>query len=221
MVHPGLGKLARVVDGFGRIVDGQRLHGDDLKRRPTGGLTHLSEFGDMACECLGLNPGRDPAVAIFDRPAQGVGGCSPDIDRGANRSGPKQQGLSVGLDHVVLKALPQQGQDAVADRPSTGMIDAQGLELFLHPAGADAEPQAAAGQLLDGRHQLGRLQRQAVGQEQDGRAQADAPGGGGQKAEGSHWIEKTALGKSLRNAVRHIGLGRNGQMFVQPQRIES
>ena len=74
---------------------------------------------------------------------------------GALRPRAEQERLAVRLDHVVragaVEAAAQEGERLVGDRAAPAAIDAERAELGLHPAHADAESQAPARELLQGR----------------------------------------------------------------------
>ena len=73
----------------------------------------------------------------------------------------------------------QHGDVFVGARRSVLEGCADGLELFLQPAHADAEQHAPAGHCVERRHLLGRDDRTVLGQDEDAGAELDGLGAGG------------------------------------------
>ncbi len=132
--------------------------------------------------------------------AEGGRGLKRNFCPLASTSGAGEAGIEEG-ERLVRNASP---------RPP---VDAEGLKLRRHPADARADDQAIAAEFLDRRDLLGRRQRCAVGQNQDGEAQGDArrdPGEPGERRQGVHIAPAAALGV----------VWRDGEVIGSPDRFD-
>ena len=75
-MDPDGSECSCIIDRTWRIVERERLHGDDLEGLSPGFLCQLLQLGDLGCEDVGLDACRDPAGPIQKGASKGVWGCS-------------------------------------------------------------------------------------------------------------------------------------------------
>ncbi|KJY45469.1 hypothetical protein VR46_14610 [Streptomyces sp. NRRL S-444] len=191
----GEGAAAGVPAG---LADVQRL-GDRAELdgvRDPGPGAELLDPGDLARQPVARVALREPAVAANGGPAHGGGrrAADPDGDAGLGGAGQLAEVLEGEQFTLELRVLlgPEGGaqrvQGLVEEGSAAGEVGAEDLELLLHVAGADAEDQPAAREVVEGGVLLGAEQRVAQAQDRDVAQQADVLGDPGQEGEGGHRV---------------------------------
>ena len=105
-------------------------------------------------------------------------------------------------------------------------VDAEGRDLLAHPADADAEEQAAAGEAVDGGAALGELERVVLREHEDAGAEPDPLGAGGQPGQQVERIgqlavlgQRHAAGVAVRVAA--LVADRHRDVLDREQRLEA
>ena len=134
--------------------------------------------------------------------------------RGAKTNGGKLNQVAVVAGRVMREQMSDHAQRLVADLPAHPLVDAERLELGLHPADSDPEDQTAAGKFLDSRDLFGGEHGGTIGQNEYRDAQADSLGHAGEVGQRGQHVEITA--------ARALGVvRRDAQMVRDENRVET
>jgi len=95
-------------------------------------------------------------------------------------------------------------------RPGPALVEgcAEDLDLLAHPAHARAQDDPASREMIEGGEHLGREHGVAVGEHEDGGAEARALGDAGHEAERGQGLEKRRVGRKGKLPGGAIGIAR-------------
>ena len=175
-----------------------------------------SQFEDRVRQLSGITRHRHPAIASPSGAHERVGGSASNPDAWLARSGPEDEGLPHRNRFIVrgVEGGMDEVEGLVGDAASGLGVDSERPKFGFHPPDPHPELQAAAGEFLNRGDDLGGGECRTVGEDQDGSAELDAVGGGGEPGERSQGIE-IASARSLRL------VGWDGDVIGYPDRIET
>ena len=175
-----------------------------------------------------------PAGAELHRAPEGLVGIAADDDRhmrlldrlGIHLHRLERHPLALEVDHRLGPQAAHHLEELVAARAAVLPLVAAALDLFLVPADADAEIEAAVGQPVERADFLGGVDRVALGDERDAGAEAHLGRGRGEEAEGRRDVEHAAARRHrdaaiLRARIAEGVLVEQGDMLAHPDRFEA
>ena len=182
---PEVAQRLDLVEGAGAegaVAAGGDLDGVGVAAVLLGGLAHdVDQLGELL---VGAAAGEE-AVADAAGAAGGGLGVAADVDREVGLGG---AGAGVGVGErgelavvrrlALVPELAEHGDVVVGPLAALGERDADGVELLLEPADADAELDPSLGEVVEGGDLLGDEDRVALREDQDAGAEADRAGGG-------------------------------------------
>ena len=167
------------------------------------------------------DPAGHPAVAeLHGQPGRARGGAAvPERDPAADRLGLDrhvgERELVVGVADVVLGEHPAQDLRVGADQlDAVPVAPADGVELVVEGAGAEAEDQPGTDELGDGAgHQRG--DQRVAERDQRAGAEFDALGDGADRGERGQRVVERAVG------LLHLAVRLEDQVVAHPHRVEA
>src|SRR6185295_11694788 len=155
--------------------------------------------------------------------------ADPDGNRAGGRARAdahvvEREELALESHAFVLPAGAHDADRLVAPGSAPLVLDAEQLDLLLHPAHAGTEDHAARRHVVDGGQHLGGEHRMAVRQHEHARAQPDLAGEAGHQRQHGQRLEEVGLGREREIAggvvrvARANGVGQD-HMIAHPQRV--
>ena len=194
----------------------------------------LTDSGDQFSQTIGHRFTGEVAVGQSRRAPNRGRGVAADQDRNVRPlCRPRRRGEWLEVDEVTVKLDIAAGPDG-AHRCDVLVVacaaplprDTERIELFLHPADADAQLDPAAGEVVQRGQFLREHQGVALRQDQDAGAQSQRRRCGSDVGQPDQWIRNRRLRSCGNLSIGRVRIGRRDRrrhddMFAAPHRLES